>query len=375
MNIALMSWHSYYNYGTFLQAAALSYYLKKTGHKVDLIKYDPEQHVIRQSVNNTESLIEKLKKRIQWQLGNYNQVEQFNGDKFDEFAKINFSVTINCNEAEKLKELNNLYDAFICGSDQIWSPVDFDPNFYLDFVEDKRRTIAYAPSFGISSIDNIDMQKTMGALVKQIRFLSVREVQGAEIIKELTGDEAKVVVDPTILLNEEDWVEFLELRNNEDKYLLIYYLGNNSESWKIAKKIAVRQKLPIKIIPVYPQDKKRDGCINRSIGPREFVDLIKNASYVCTDSYHAVLFSILYQTNFACVKRFSDRNKLSQNSRLYSLLEKLELEDRLIDSGMKLPGEILNYDIVHDKLSEWRKQSSEFILTALDKIQELEINE
>jgi len=129
--------------------------------------------------------------------------------RFQEFRKNFFRISpksyYTCDDLEKaLPEL----DAFICGSDQIWRPV-FDDNqlrvYYLDFVSAQQvKKIAYAPSFGISTVSEEFMQ-FIRPLINDIPYLSVRERTGQQIVSQAAEREAQIVLDPSLLLRSEDW--------------------------------------------------------------------------------------------------------------------------------------------------------------------------
>lgn len=331
MKIAILTWFSYGNYGTVLQAFALSLFLKKKGHTVDLVRYYPRRPALDASGNSTFKMIlpkgvQKIKDILNKQVMNDRYEELFR-----DFVESNITFTANCSTYSDLVNLCNYYEGFVCGSDQIWSQECFDEHFYLDFVIDKRRTMAYAPSIGNTCFKNNIYREKITKLVSDIQYLSIREKSGKNILEECTGRKIPVVLDPTLLLSSNEWDEALNINNEDPKeqYALLFFLGNNRSFWKIACKLAENKRLNIKVIPTYFKDFRHNG-VEGDVHPEQFVDLIKKATIVCTDSYHAILFSIIYNKQFYAFKRFKGSMTKGQNSRIFDLLSELKLPERMV---------------------------------------------
>ena len=337
-----MTWFQYDNYGTVLQSTAIKHVVTKMGYDLDGIDYVSRGY-------NRETKIEKFlnvfenKNKVKYKISDkkYKKfvVSDQRKESFDLFRNNHMTMTRSLKTSSELYQLNYEYDAFICGSDQIWTPRAYNSKYYLDFVADSNKKIAYAPSFGLTTIENPILKKRVKESLYDFKYLSVREEQGASIIKEITGKEAKVVVDPTLLLNEDEWDNYIIERKIERPYILCYFLGRNEKYWKHVNELSKKLQLEIVILPIYPKDYTRFGHIDVSAGPGEFLSLIKNANLVCTDSYHGTIFSIIYKRPFLCYKRFSDKDKYSQNSRIYNLLNKLNLNDCIVK----------NYDVSLEK--------------------------
>ena len=200
--VAIMTWHTYNNYGSVLQAFSLKEVLKKIGcEEVDLINYKPKvkktpiykrfklKYFVRKYINK-KRLVKDLKTE--------------NNQSFDEFRKRYYKYTKFCRTKTDLYKLNDEYDKFIAGSDQIWSPNLFDENYFLEFIESSNKKIAYAPSIGLSKITNDLVKNKMSKLINDFGSLSIREEISAEIIKEICAKKAEVVLDPTLMLNKEE---------------------------------------------------------------------------------------------------------------------------------------------------------------------------
>lgn len=370
MKIAIMTWFSYCNYGTVLQAMATCRFLNGKGHDAKIIQYYPKIEMKRGG--GIRDIFNRVRTKIM-NKGNYPIIHKTYADVFERYIKDNVVLTRLCKEKSDLEALEKEYDAFICGSDQIWSPMWFDGHYFLDFVNDDSKKIAYAPSFGVGSIDDLVIRNEISDLLQSFTYLSSREKQGVNLVKELIGREPQLVLDPTFLLSKNEWITEMGLKeSNEDKYLLIYFLGYNEKYWKESVDFANKMGMSIRIIPVYKKDLEREGVIKEGVNPAEFLDLILNASYICTDSFHGIALAINFGKQFCCFERFSNKDKNSQNSRIYNILEQMELNDRLfVKNTKKNMQEWIDYSQKKNILEFKRKESANFLISALDDIKPL----
>ncbi len=371
MKIAIITWFHYRNYGTALQVTATYRYLRELGHTVDIINYKPYSYFPEPIHDyNIKYLLSKIKSKLfstKYSIPFDYDNSQKKQEKFSDFLSNNLTFTAECSTLSDLCELNGKYDAFICGSDQIWAPTLFDSHYFLDFVTDDNKKIAYAPSLGLPKIDNRHVKCHMRNLLLKFKHLSVREDKGQEIIESLTGQKAKLVCDPTMLLSAQDWNKICkQTAKDEAPYILVYMLGKNDRHWSAVQKLSKEKKLPLKIIPVFSSDTKRIGCINTPIGPSEFVALIANASIVCTDSFHGIIFSINYNKQFVPFERFPSNNTKNQNSRVYNILSLVGLTKSLVkynDSTTKYKK--IEYRTINNTINAFRNKSIEFLTVAL----------
>lgn len=225
---------------------------------------------------------------------------------------------------EELKLLSSKYNFVITGSDQVWN-YNFRPNLDIDFLQfvNQSQRIAYAPSFGVSSIPKEHVNQYTDYL-NDMNFLSVREHAGQKIIKDLTGRDAEVLVDPTMMLSKDEWLNITKKPKctPNKKFLLTYVLGNQTENFKsFIEKLAKEKDLEILNL-LNPNDK-----YIHSVDPSEFIYLINNADVMVTDSFHGAVFSILMQTPFVIFER-QDSN-ISMNSRIETLVSTFNMESRL----------------------------------------------
>ena len=169
--------------------------------------------------------------------------------------------------------------------------------------------------------------------IQRFEYLSVREIAGKEIIQELTGKEVPVVLDPTFLFNKDEWYSNFEASNQQDeKYILCYFLSENSYYWKVVSKIADILEFKVIIVPNTPDDFECPYEKYIDVAPSDFAKMIYDAAYVITDSFHGTAFAINFGIDFLTLARFSEKSKESENSRVKSILELLNFDDRFIVS-------------------------------------------
>ena len=385
---AIMTWYHYQNFGTALQVTALSHVLHELGYSVNVIQYiPPDGRFITKS--NSNSLICLLgfylkrvptfTKRILKKFSGVptcdNFVDKKRNELFQKFIDEHLVLTAKCQTYSELFALKSNFDVFVCGSDQIWSPLCFDTKYFLDFIP-KLKKIAYAPSIGVTQIKDKYIRNCMKKLIDDFRFLSVREEQGKKLIKEICNKDAVVALDPTLLLKKE-WNNYLndDYAQKQGKYLLCYFLGENQATWNHVWKIADKLGLQIKIVPVFQKDVEKPGQILTGVGPAEFLGLIKHAAFVCTDSFHGVAFSINFHKEFCVYERFSNNSSDSQNSRIYNILNITGLKTRLIKDKNKINVDLSDIDFleVDKKLEQYRNESIQFLKKSLTEISKFNI--
>lgn len=337
--VALMTWFQYQNYGSALQVSSLYRVVSALGNDVDVVDYRAHgKVVVAPDMRPMRALFIKACRRVVDRKAGRAFASPKRKELFDEYLSDTLTLTRRCETMTDLESLNDGYDAFVCGSDQIWAPSVFDPHYFLDFVRDGRLKVAYAPSVGLPEVRDGDVAARMGELASRIDLLSTREESGSSIIGELTGRDVATVLDPTLLIDADEW-KTLAADNpitKGEQYLLAYMLGCDERQWGKIREIASMLGLPIKIVPVFERDRRREGCITEAVGPREFVALVANAKYVCTDSFHGVAFSINLGREFCAFERFRKGDASNQNSRIYNILKKTGLESRLATGGAPL---------------------------------------
>lgn len=265
-------------------------------------------------------------------------------------------------------------DAVVVGSDQLWRPSNIVGGYYtLEFVPDNVKKIAFSTSFGVPELPS-RLHKHAEKFLSRIEHISVRENSGAEIVKNESGREATVVCDPTMMLTAEEWMHIQnEKPFAEGKYILMYLMGDNPEQREFVKKLS--KQTSCRIIGLlhgatyisYDEDIVDEKPYN--VGPSEFINLIRNAEYVCTDSFHCCVFSILNSTKFFAFRRWPDGSKFSANDRLYTLLKFTGLERRMLNGDedvAKCAEDKIDYTEVLPRVDKRRKESMDFLVNALN---------
>lgn len=370
--VALMTWFGYHNYGTALQVTALSHEISSLGYDIEVVDYHPTGKIAaRPRWEGNASALGELVAKGMSRLRQRDYAPAARELRFEKFLTENLKFTKFCSTMSDLEALNDRYDTFMCGSDQIWAPSVFDSHYFLDFAGDDRLKVAYAPSVGLPRVDDKDVASRMARLCGRIDALSTREESGSEIVAELTGREVATVIDPTLLVTPAKWRRMAaKVKVAGDRpYLLAYMLGQNETHWKRIYAIARRLGLSVRVVPVFMRDLHREGCIKEPIGPHEFVSLITNASYVCTDSFHGIAFSINLERDFCAFERFKRDDAGSQNSRVYNILNKVGLRDRLVTKDVtdEMLCEQIQWDVPSTKLATERDRSLSWLKQALSR--------
>lgn len=368
--VAVMTWFTYKNFGSVLQAGAVYNTLQNLGYEPYMINYMPKgaltepstAYLIRRCVDKVKSLLDPM------------YVSADRDRLFDEFVEGCLDKTKECSSYSELCDLNDSFDAFVCGSDQIWSPHSYDGRYFLDFVENTDKMIAYAPSLGSTKIADPVICERIAEKISRFEHLSVRERQGAQLIKRLTGKDARVVLDPTLLMTPSQWDAYVQedkVSKIQDKdYIVCYFLGDSKKYMGYVRALSRAMGTAYYVIPVTMKQKKSKACVPFEVGVREFVSLIRGAKHVLTDSFHGMAFSVNYNVPFSVFKRFKDNDPKNQNSRIFNLLSMLGLEDRLVDYQDKQGVRTqltCDFTKANEKLDERREDSLNYLKNALER--------
>lgn len=361
------------NYGAVLQAYALKNTIEKLGYTCEIIWLEGSKSKYNDiRVKKVISMAKKMLLNptiINSTIHSYKKAftKDFTLESkymFDEF-QVEY-IKANLYKYSVLKKKEQEYQYFVCGSDQIWNSYAayVDPMYYLRFT-DKSKRIAYAPSFGKNDVPQYNY-KTIRKYISEFQALSVREQEGARICKDLINKEVPVVLDPTLLLDAQTWKSILPISSVEDdnKYCLLYFLDYPSKA-ALAAIREVKSRFKIKYLPYefecFFDDDKSDA------GPIEFLNLINNAEYILTDSFHGTVFSINFNKKFLTFKRDYGKNQ-DQSSRLKNILQLLSLENRYIEhisNATKLIDDKIDYINVENKLNELRRKSLNYLKNSL----------
>ena len=369
MIIKTITCHDVYNYGASLQAYALQTFLTKQGHDVEIIDYMPDY--LNRTYNfwyiSEKSRFYNISQRnplihLLYSIWNIPRTYATCGRifPFKKFKSSYLKCTHKYRTYLELKQNPPKADIYIAGSDQIWNsllPNGKDPAFFLNLGEKNTKRISYAASFGIPSISK-NLKKQTQLYLSCFNKISVREYTGTKILQEL-GYNSTVVVDPVFLLKSNEWKDLITTTKRiiKEDYILVYDIFQDNEQLTAATK-ELSAKYNLKIVSINDNKKSSYAHVNISNGgPIEFLNLLYNASFVISCSFHATAFSVIFNKPFWVFYRKSNI------SRMMDFLKIINLEQCLNPQSFE-PNEI-NWNKVNAQLKEHISKSIEFLLQNL----------
>lgn len=379
MKIGIVSCYFINNYGSILQAYALQEYFGTKGIECDTVSVEglkpyldaQKRQYYFHNIHKAGLIFSKLPmiylkalRKINYRNLGVEYSERVR--KFDDFRR-NFKLSgISATSPKQLTDLALTYDAIVVGSDQLWRPDNIFPEYYtLSWVPDNIPKFSYATSFGVSELDGCYKSKAK-TFLNRMSAISVRENSGGDLVKELTGKIPCIVCDPVFLLTKNRWNTLSDTgRCPNRKYIFTYFLGRGGECRRFAEKLSDITGLPLVGAVHNDSYAESDENIDYPIGdcsPSEFIGLISNAEYICTDSFHATAFSTIFNKKFFAFKRSKSR-KHGTNSRIESFLKMTGLETRLITDVGRADDIVLNdidYETVNDKILSFINKSCDF---------------
>jgi exopolysaccharide biosynthesis predicted pyruvyltransferase EpsI len=376
--IAIITLNGYSNYGNRLQNYAVQEVLKSFEFYSETLIVNDKSIKQKTNTSSFKTKVNKLsKKPIKdlshqiktnlWNKVHKNEIRKSKQERIEIFKKFTNNYinetefSISDNDIDRA--LVDQYEYFIVGSDQVWNPAYISGSslYFLTFAP-KAKRISLSASFGVSTIASEYTEKYK-EWISGIHKLSVREDDGAKIIKELTGRDSSVLVDPTFLLTKNKWLSIARAAKNKpkEKYLLTYFLGGISD--KDEKKIKILAKSnQLKVINL----NRISETETYKTGPNEFIDYINSCTLFCTDSFHGTVFSILMEKPFVVYKRRS--NSLSMFSRVNTLLDKFDLNSRKSENVSFENNDVFNIDFSHTPpiIESEREKALNFLKDALN---------
>lgn len=382
--VAVVSCYFQHNYGSQLQAFATQQILDDLGLENDTIDTSGLDSNVRSAkirhylthitdfkifANKVGYVASRIYQRVNKE---YGRDIAKRGKAFNRYTEC-FRLSRRCNSYSELSNLiSEEYSDVVVGSDQLWLPSNIDADYYtLNWVPEDINKVSYSTSFGVSSLSDNYLAKAK-TFLSRIQYISVREESAVRIVENAIGKKPKLVCDPTLLFDGERWSSIIEDENVVGKpYILCYLIGNNPEHRVFAKDLAQKTGCIIVSLPHMGKFKRVDtGYSDIEVydaDPKRFVNLIRHADYVCTDSFHATVFSILNHKEFFTFMRFKD-GKGSTNTRIDSLFDIIGFNKRLVCDFHDIEKYLsirIPYEAIDDKLSIYRQESIKFLQKAL----------
>lgn len=345
--VGVITFHDYDNYGAILQSYALQRKLKEMGTYPEIIDYRCDY------ISNPFRLV-NLKKK-----GLFNYIYGAIGHicyiprrrQCNLFRKhMRYSQPVS---KGNMGAVAGKYDIYIAGSDQIWDYklTNFDTTYFLDFVKKGKKKCSYAASIGEHEPPE-QYRKKYSSLLKDFDQILVREDYGADIVESLTGSRPGITCDPTLLLTADEWTSLLKEPRCKNKYILVYQLGINKELVDFVRRLKKKTGLRVVYIP-FPLVGLMNCSCKIAIGPAQWMGLFKNAEYVISDSFHGVVYSLLFNRNF-----FAMVNGHHMNRRVQQLLKMVGLSHRTIenvsDEALTQP---IDFTFANEEIARFREES------------------
>lgn len=368
------------NYGAELQAYATQEALRKQGYDAEIIDYlfyKNKGHKRTKASRPTFKM--PLKKHLaEWlypkrarlkALLQRNKLMEVRAKNFEKFHQANTHFSKTYHSYDELLNAQQEYEAYIVGSDQVWNPgvySSLDP-YFLKFAPKGKRKLSYASSIGLSELPAHTHSYYHEAL-NGLDAISVREEQAVDLVKQVSGKDAQWVLDPTLLLNAEEWQKVAKMpQGMPQKYILLYELTPCPYLKTLAKHIAeIKGCKVVRITKDANREEPDDEVINvMDAGPAEFLGLFHNAEFVVTNSFHGTAFSINFNRPFYVVTPARKKNNSRQQSilQLFGLTDRLLLEDTPLSDEERLP---IQFEQVNAKLEEQRQLSMNYLTSNID---------
>lgn len=363
-DVGILTWHYYSNVGSNLQAYAIQETLKNLGYTCEFINYRPLQRNEKKIKKRFRSVCSRITDRFPLLLP---AIFRFRAYSFQK-EYLNQSEVFY--DTKKLYDQSLQYTCVICGSDQIWAPNVFSPEYMLSFVPDRIPKIAYAASIGLNKIPK-QMVDNYRKYLSRFCAIGVREYMGANMVREILGKTSitvEDVLDPTFLLPASKWEALACSVNVKKKYLFCYFLGDpkvNKWQREVAKEFSKKNNKSVVIYSNFKADKEYADKYIKYLGPKEFLGYIKNADFVFTDSFHGVALSIILKKQVYIFYRFLKSDLLNQNSRIDNIIDKLSLQDRIINKNKSMGNSFIDYTKVDSLLDNEVLRSITFLNNAL----------
>lgn len=354
----ILTWHYLDNYGSNLQAYAMQELLKSKNIDIKFLNYRKRAKC---------GIIYDGLRFIKYNIPTKNEKE-LRKKYFYKFRKKYLHETKMLNE-KTLRSYKLQVDFIVCGSDQIWSSKTFDKEYFLDFCcNDNVKKFSYAAST-IEDNYNSEQVKILKKCLDEFNKISTRETIGIEILKKYTSKKIEEVLDPTLVIPKSKWNLLAKDKCKYKNYVVCYFIGEDDKYKEITEEIKNKYNCE-KIININIKDIHNFGdIIMKSASPVCFLNLIKNAEVVVSDSYHAILFALIFQKEFIAIKRFEETDKDNQNERITNILQKVCCLNRYINYKESINGiSKMNYTIINQKLERYIIKSRNYINKMIEEV-------
>lgn len=349
--VGIVTWFQSVNYGSQLQAYALTRAINKLGYEAYMISMS-HYPIIKTFVY--KSIYKSILRRF---------ILSLIKDRNVLFVKKYLREWFMNYHSPSFEHINNM----ICGSDQIWAPIQYNPYYMLSFVPNNVNKISYAASIGLEEIPDrlVDSYKKY---IRRINHVSVRENKGSDLLKDKCGIESTVVLDPTLIVEKKEW-DSIKIKSSIDfDYIFCYFLNKNHKYRALVEEYAQNRGFRIVGVSDNVNDSTwMDLLSHEQVGPCEFIGLVEGSMAVVTDSYHGTIFSMLYHKPFILFERFNKEDKICQNSRIEQLKKYFNIDNRIKNPNLISHLEIAKYDYTkfESSLSILREKSLCFLKDAL----------
>lgn len=358
------------NYGQLLQCFALQTFLRNHGHNPFLIRFNADKKVVKSNSNRILKILKYIRHlntyielyKTQKRLHNYICSAQNEDRQFSSFIESNIVVSEHIYTEQELLECPPEADVYICGSDQIWGG---NFTYYLNFAPEKSKKIAYAPSFGGVKSFSEEYESELKRLLSKFDFLGIREYTGVETCQRLGFPKAQNVVDPTLLLTQEDYEKIRLPKVIHERFIFVYLLGNPCDI-QISKVYALAKKRNLKVVYVGSQG-QYDKYVKCWATIPEWINYVAQADFVITNSFHCTVFALQYNRNFITIPLKGAYTRM--NSRISELLSLCDLRDRIYDKSKSLEwyyGSDLSAYKFQDYISSEVEKSKKLLLKAVE---------
>ena len=342
------------NYGSALQTWALHQAIKKLGSYPVLVDYCPDILADKDPLNPYKNMWDKDEESRRFVELTLPAI-RVNYEKFDLFYHERFDRTKKAYTSTNFESVMDEVDTFVCGSDTIFCPDEFgfDDGYYAHYPCMRGNSVAYAPSFGDPHFGDEDYTK-LNERLKNFMALGLREQMMVPYVRDHVTVPVEKVIDPTLLLTQDDYDTITSERIVDEPYLLLYARRYNPRMEAFAEKMASEKGWKIVDISLRATNAEKGHLMFYEAGVEEFLSLVKYSEYIITNSFHGMIMSVQYKRPFVIFSREQCDTKIEE------LLKLFRIPDRMMVTGEET-FEKINYDEVHQIIQKARIQSNAFL--------------